>query len=494
MDTTLDESFVSLENCMPIDQSMCEASCSCDDAPSTCGRADERTSGRGTKRVASVDMVPPKTSKKVKVVSDEIAILCRNVQEDKTFEINLELNAIRSAIAREVNGRMSFTKSEQSAIRDSIISIQQKIAVFVRSENNMRKRAMRAEMEVLEDELKFRDFELKLKEIEDENRKLKEQLTNTGRNFNPVSSKKVVRHCESSSDEFTTQRTKRQKKSYADVLAKRRNLNVNGGNKIEGRVVTAGKDGWKTPPLTAHKSEAIVVSSKVEKNSRKLATELSTLINPSDIDGPPKAMHTIWDGKLVIFAKNKSQKEKITDNLKKNSNLNFHKRKSPTPMLVVSGVQKGMSDLDFISKLTLCSEEMKGVSLDDCKIVKRITCRNYWKENIVLRPGVEAFKVLVKKGKIDIDCQIHFVEEYLGVSMCYKCCRFGHITKFCKEKEECYNCSGVHDARTCKSEIKKCVNCLKMFGKVCDHSARSPNCPAMMRVIEMSRERINYNA
>nr|CAI5827058.1 unnamed protein product [Callosobruchus analis] len=52
---------------------------------------------------------------------------------------------------------------------------------------------------------------------------------------------------------------------------------------------------------------------------------------------------------------------------------------------------------------------------------------------------------MVKQGTTTFDLEAVYVEEQRDVAVCYRCCKFGHLTKFCKE--EC--CSVTHVAVDC---------------------------------------------
>ncbi|KAJ8938280.1 hypothetical protein NQ314_011542 [Rhamnusium bicolor] len=234
--------------------------------------------------------------------------------------------------------------------------------------------------------------------------------------------------------------------------------------RIEGRAVVVGEEGWKTPPSTRRGERALI------------------------------GVRVIRDGKILIVPKDREQGGKIRECLGKIEKVEVRERKVTEPMLIVSGVERGMADEELLGKLIRGTDILGDRKVEDFKIVKRVTCRNPWKENVVLRVGLELFKLLVKRGKVEIDCERHFVEEYLGLAMCYRCCRFGHVMKFCKEKDVCHKCAGGHDGRDCNKSERKCVNCWRMFGVAAGHSARDTDCSAMLKILERSRQNIGYNA
>ena len=54
---------------------------------------------------------------------------------------------------------------------------------------------------------------------------------------------------------------------------------------------------------------------------------------------------------------------------------------------------------------------------------------------------------------------------------CYKCNRYGHTAKLCKNEITCAKCSNKHPTKECDSQIKKCINCGS------DHYCFDKSCP-----------------
>ncbi|XP_018576439.1 uncharacterized protein LOC108914985 [Anoplophora glabripennis] len=200
----------------------------------------------------------------------------------------------------------------------------------------------------------------------------------------------------------------------------------------------------------------------------------------------------IRDGRVVIIPKDQEQKEKIETSLKRIEGVEVRERMTRDPMVIVSGVEKGITDEDFIERLARGFENMTATDAASIKIVRRVTCRNPWKENVILRVGVRPFKDIAKRGKVELGCELLFAEEYLGLPLCFRCCRPGHVMRACKEKEVCCRCMGEHDSRDCQSKELKCVSCWREYRRVVAHSARDPTCPALGKILVKSRKLINY--
>ena len=74
---------------------------------------------------------------------------------------------------------------------------------------------------------------------------------------------------------------------------------------------------------------------------------------------------------------------------------------------------------------------------------------------------------------------------------CFKCQKFGHIAKFCKEKRRCARCSGDHEYGECEGKEKpKCCSCGG------EHSVAFGGCPIMKKEVEIQKvkvlEKITY--
>lgn len=396
--------------------------------------------------------------------------------EQRIKNVKESLKVILEAVNRESGGKPCLLRADQNAANNALYKIQEELV-------NVLMREVRMEKEKSKLELKNIQLEEELKKNR-ENGKEKEVGKKVG---GIVAKQKERRNISSSSEEGEWVETRgRRRRTYAEVSR------MNEGERIEGRVVVAGKEGWKTPPLKSQGRSALIVTSEEVKDAVKLAEQLARQVDVNEIGGAPQAVRKIRDGKVVIVPKSFEQQEKIKESLRKVEKVEIRERKPVEPLIMLSGVAKGINDQDLAGKISRGLGEEGLIRLENIKIIKRISCRNNWKENVVFRTDLESFKRIVKKGKIEIDCVLLFAEEYLGITMCYRCCRFGHITKFCNEKEICYKCSGAHDGRDCREGTKKCINCFRMYGRNREHGARDMGCHALREILEKSRLNINY--
>ncbi|XP_049825264.1 uncharacterized protein LOC126266029 [Aethina tumida] len=136
----------------------------------------------------------------------------------------------------------------------------------------------------------------------------------------------------------------------------------------------------------------------------------------------------------------------------------------------------------------------KKVRMEDVKIVRRYNCRNLIRENIIFSIEGEIFRKLMKEEKVEIDGERCFVKENFSTEICYRCCRFGHIAKHCKQEWEivCYRCAGKHEGRVCKNEDWACTNCKFQGLEYEGHGALDWECESLRRRIRSSKRLIEY--
>ncbi|XP_049825042.1 calponin homology domain-containing protein DDB_G0272472-like [Aethina tumida] len=150
----------------------------------------------------------------------------------------------------------------------------------------------------------------------------------------------------------------------------------------------------------------------------------------------------------------------------------------------------GMEDKEIIKKI----EDEIEIGIEHTTIVKRYACRNLMRENIIMEVDGKTYSKVMKQGRINFGNYAARVEEYLEVTVCFRCCGYGHVAKHCrKEREErCYRCGGKHGGEECESREMRCINGKREGKEYRGHGARDFNCNTLLRRQKNSRIWIEY--
>ncbi|CAH1107378.1 unnamed protein product [Psylliodes chrysocephalus] len=167
-----------------------------------------------------------------------------------------------------------------------------------------------------------------------------------------------------------------------------------------------------------------------------------------------------------------------------------------TPMALITGVQKGFNEEELFKAINMENELDILFGEEWEKEMKRVggrNCRNPFKENIIITGPTEIIKTILKKGYLYLDLSKSYVEEYISVMLCYKCCRYGHSAERCNDTDyTCYKCAGKHSGTSCSNTAYNCGNCQRLGLQLRSHEARDVNCPVYKRKLEDAKNSIVY--
>jgi hypothetical protein len=105
------------------------------------------------------------------------------------------------------------------------------------------------------------------------------------------------------------------------------------------------------------------------------------------------------------------------------------------------------------------------------------------KRTLILEVNSESYMHLSKNSfRIYIGHQCCRVFDYFNINICNKCGRLNHNHSRCNNPAKCLICAGDHHAKACKSQVKKCLNCVFYNEKYqrnrpSDHCASDTRCP-----------------
>lgn len=319
----------------------------------------------------------------------------------------------------------------------------------------------------------FTQLVFKLGETEKENIRLKLDLQKDSQKHN---------------DRDTTMQSteKNNIRTYADATS-------DSSNKTE-QMRQTGKEVWTTPK-TRNRHETIIRIENLNDSNEALKA-IKSKININDVGKTFKNIRHTKNGGIVIESHDRDQQEKLKKAINGVEKIQIKESESEDPMFVVTGIQKGFSNDEFLEELERLNysivEELKTSVKDKIRVITRRQCRDPNKENWILQAPAQITKWFIKKQTIHFDLLTVYVQEHINLAMCFKCCGFGHVSKYCQGDETCYKCAGTHSAKECKVTEYKCPNCQKLKLSNLNHTARDHQCPVFKRRADRFRNTINY--
>lgn len=259
------------------------------------------------------------------------------------------------------------------------------------------------------------------------------------------------------------------------------------------------KQTWTTPKVSK-KLETLVKINDVS-DPREAMCQLKKEIERSGIEGGFKNIKHLKDGAIVFESRNEAQQKILKNTLEKKDNIKIKESGIINPMFMITGILKGYSETEFIEELIRMNDTIEtDLNISnlkmEIKVIAKKQCRNLTKENWILQAQPAIAKWFLKAETVNFDMMKVYVQEHVNLALCFKCCGFGHVGKYCKERLCCHKCGEYeHSGSDCQSIRLKCINCIKMKYKAeeSQHSARDINCPVYQRRLKNYRSQINYS-
>ena len=205
-----------------------------------------------------------------------------------------------------------------------------------------------------------------------------------------------------------------------------------------------------------------------------------------------KAVRKLRGGKVAIVTKTQQEAQKIKSApAVKAAGLKASEPKLADPLLVVSGVQNIMTEIEFTENLV--RRNLVGIAKagdeGSIKIVRRFGKAGSETCNVVFGAPPHVRNYLLKEGRLYMGWDSLRVREYESVPQCYGCGSYGHLLARCSLGRLCHNCGGEGHAIGVCTNPTRCRNCT-LRGMVANHRVTSHECPCYQRECERRSNRV----
>ncbi|KAG8176157.1 hypothetical protein JTE90_012410 [Oedothorax gibbosus] len=235
-------------------------------------------------------------------------------------------------------------------------------------------------------------------------------------------------------------------------------------------------------PTLDHKEEqpVLIIDTNEESGARSYR---DALIKKSNVLGKRRVDDIILPkpNRVIIKLKNSEELESFRATLEGDADLNKLANtkisKTRKNRLILFGAPGDITDPEFKNEL----KDIEGLSDQEIDIFKSFP-NNNGSKNYIIDVNNKTKAILLDLSKIIINYNRVKIQNYVQVSRCFKCQKFGHVAFNCRHGVRCGACGGNHDTRSCPNgeneQTFKCVNCIE--AKIPDHMHRadSKSCPS----------------
>lgn len=243
-------------------------------------------------------------------------------------------------------------------------------------------------------------------------------------------------------------------------------------------------------PKKIKKGPSLLISSKssVKITHEELTRRWKEAISFKKKSYAPNSIKRTSDNKLKIELTSIEEKKDLQNSLLGNLNIKCEEVTLNNPHLIIKGISRDVAEDELVDVLVCQNINIKNSILekDDLKLKFIKNNKNKKLYNAVLEAKHNIFNSVTRYEKINIDHDRVHVEEYLNIKQCFRCCRYGHTSKICKEPMAvCSFCAGSHNFIECgiknNKSLAKCINCtsnnlISNFKVNVNHSATSNIC------------------
>ncbi|CAH1994989.1 unnamed protein product, partial [Acanthoscelides obtectus] len=201
--------------------------------------------------------------------------------------------------------------------------------------------------------------------------------------------------------------------------------------------------------------------------SKQTKADLIQHVNPCTAEVQLAKVKDVRDGGILIGCKSKEENQKLKAIVQEKLSDSYVIREITgiNPRFRLVGMSDKYSD-DKLRHLLLKGNTDTFEDDFECKIVKHFpTKKDPSVYQAIVQVDRSSYEKIVKAGYLFVGYDSCAVYDAIDVYRCFKCNEFRHSSSKCKSAVVCPLCSENHEVKHCKSQTRKCSNCMKLKQK-----------------------------
>ena len=190
------------------------------------------------------------------------------------------------------------------------------------------------------------------------------------------------------------------------------------------------------------------------------------------------------NGNVILNFETQEQRDLAVQKVGELENLSVKKAKKLLPKIMICNVSTEERKENLVHTMIQRNEYLQSID-DVTKKIELVFVKDAAGEtkHYILKCHPEVRGLIFKNGdRIKLEWGVYKVRARYFATICYHCCKYGHVSDNCPNKDkdpQCRKCAENHSSRDCSSDVKKCVNCLRAGKSDVNHSANDLCCPIL---------------
>lgn len=176
-------------------------------------------------------------------------------------------------------------------------------------------------------------------------------------------------------------------------------------------------------------------------------------IDPVDLKIGVKRLKKVSRGGVLIEVPTQDEYDKleleVQSNLVLKDKFKIRKAEKIKPEIIVYGLDDTIPNEEVIQRLESQNDALKEAEM---KVEFRMKTKNGM--NTIISINAEAFRKIIKIERVNLGWERFRIKEVLRPLQCYKCQMYGHLAKYCRNKQKCSNCGDEeHIFKECNNSL-----------------------------------------